>query len=127
MAQGADLVWDTLSEADRARSPTKLFLPAARDVILPHRMGIHNIQCWKNSAVGLTGFLLGDDALIKAAIDDPDRGYRAQMAKGVQGDGVWHEGAWGYHFYTLSALWPLTEAARNAGIDLYGEPLKKMF
>lgn len=127
MAQGADLVWDTLSEADRRAIGDKLFLPAARDVILPHKMGVHNIQCWKNSAVGLAGFLLGDDALVKAAIDDPDRGYRTQMAKGVQGDGVWYEGAWGYHFYTLNALWPLVEAARNAGIDLYGEPLKKMF
>ncbi len=127
MAQGADLVWDTLSDADRHAIGDKLFLPAARDVILPHKMGVHNIQCWKNSAVGLTGFLLGDESLIAAAIDDPDRGYRTQMAKGVQGDGVWYEGAWGYHFYTLSALWPLTEAARNSGIDLYGEPLRKMF
>jgi hypothetical protein len=127
MAQGADLIWDALSEADRRLLADKLFLPAARDVILPHKMGVHNIQCWKNSAVGLTGFLLGDDALIAAAIDDPDRGYRTQMAKGVQGDGVWFEGAWGYHFYTLNALWPLTEAARNSGIDLYGMPLRKMF
>ena len=127
MAQGADLIWDALSEPDRQSLAQKLFLPAARDVILPHRMGIHNIQCWKNSAVGLTGFLFGDEALISAAIDDSDRGYRVQMAKGVQEDGVWFEGAWGYHFYTLSALWPLTEAARNNGVDLYGEPLKKMF
>jgi hypothetical protein len=127
MAQGADLVWDSLSEPDRQTLAEKLFLPAARDVILPHRLGVHNIQCWKNSAVGLTGFLLGDEELIAAAIDDPDRGYRVQMAKGVQGDGVWFEGAWGYHFYTLNALWPLVEAARNSGIDLYGEPLKKMF
>ncbi len=127
VAQGADLIWDTLSEADRAAVTEGLFLPAARDVILPHQLGIHNIQCWKNSAVGLTGFLLGDEALIAAAIDDPERGYRAQMAKGVQNDGVWFEGAWGYHFYTLNALWPLTEAARNSGIDLYGEPLRKMF
>ena len=127
MAQGADLVWDTLPEADRKTIAGKLFLPAARDTILAHRMGIHNIQNWKNSAVGLTGFLLGDDALIQAAVDDPDRGYRAQMAKGVQADGAWFEGAWGYHFYTLSAVWALTEAARNCGIDLYGEPLKRMF
>jgi hypothetical protein len=127
MAQGADLIWDTLSEADRQTLADKLFLPAARDVILPHKMGVHNIQCWKNSAVGLAGFLLGDNSLLQAAIDDPERGYRTQMAKGVQGDGVWFEGAWGYHFYTLSALWPLTEAARNSGIDLYGEPLRKMF
>lgn len=127
IAQGADLVWDTLSEADRESIARGLFLPAARDTILAHRMGIHNIQNWKNSAVGLTGLLLGDEALIHAAIDDPDRGYRVQMSKGVQPDGAWFEGAWGYHFYTLSAVWPLTEAARNCGIDLYGEPLKKMF
>jgi hypothetical protein len=127
MAQGADLIWDTLNDADRRTLADKLFLPAARDVILPHKLGVHNIQCWKNSAVGLAGFLLGDDALIQAAINDPERGYRIQMAKGVQGDGVWFEGAWGYHFYTLSALWPLTEAARNSGMDLYGEPLRKMF
>ena len=127
LVQGADLVWDTLSEDDRRTITEKLLLPAARDTILAHRMGIHNIQNWKNSAVGLTGLLLGDDALIRAAIDDPDRGYRAQMARGVLPDGAWFEGAWGYHFYTLSAVWPLTEAARNCGIDLYGEPLKKMF
>jgi len=71
MAQGADLIWDTLSTGERQALAEKLFLPAARDVILPHRMGVHNIQNWKNSAVGLTGFLLGDSALIRAAIDDP--------------------------------------------------------
>jgi hypothetical protein len=126
-AQGADLLWDKLSDADRKTISDKLFLPAVRDVILPHHLPIHNIQCWKNSAVGLTGFLLGDTALIQAAIDDPDRGYRVQMSKGVQSDGVWHEGAWGYHFYTMSAVWPLVEAARNCGINLYGDPFRKMF
>ena len=127
VAQGADLIWDTLSDADRRTITDKLLLPAARDVILAHKLPVHNIQCWKNSAVGLTGLLLGDTALISAAIDDPDRGYRVQMAKGVQADGAWYEGAWGYHFYTMSAVWPLVEAARNSGIDLYGEPFKKMF
>ncbi|MEI7729608.1 MAG: heparinase II/III family protein [Verrucomicrobiota bacterium] len=127
VAQGADLIWNTLAEADRRTLADKLFLPAARDVILAHKMGVHNIQCWKNSAVGITGYLLGDTALISAAIDDPVRGYRTQMAKGVQPDGVWYEGAWGYHFFTLGALWPLTEAARNCHLNLYGEPLKKMF
>ncbi len=49
------------------------------------------------------------------------------MRKGVSPDGVWWEGAWGYHFYTLSALWSLTEAARNCGINLYSDELKRMF
>lgn len=127
MAQGADLIWEALSESDQQTLAQKLFLPAAKEVILPHRIGVHNIQCWKNSAVGLVGFLLGDKQLIHEAIDNPERGYWTQMRKGVSPDGIWWEGAWGYHFYTLSALWALTEAARNCGIDLYGNELKRMF
>lgn len=127
VVQGADLIWNTLSDKERQILADQLFLPAVRDIILPHKMGIHNIQCWKNSAVGIVGFLLDDHSLISAAIDDKNSGYRVQMDKGVQDDGVWFEGSWGYHFYTLSALWPLTESARNCGIDLYGKPLKKMY
>lgn len=127
VCQGADLIWDTLSEADRAAISEKLLLPAAKEIILPHKLGIHNIQCWKNSAVGLVGLLLEDRDLIREAIYDADRGYAAQIRDGVTPDGGWWEGAWGYHFYTLSALWPLCEAARNCGIDLYGEKLKSMF
>lgn len=127
VAQGADMLWPALTETERKQLADKLFLPAARDVILPHRLGVHNIQCWKNSAVGLVGFLLDDRELIAAAIDEPKRGYRVQMKEGVQADGSWWEGAWGYHFYTASAVWPLTEAARNSGINLYGDAYKMMF
>ncbi len=127
MAQGADLIWETLSEDERDELAQNLFLPAVREVILPHRMGVHNIQCWKNSAVGLVGFLLGDEGLIRNALDDPQQGYWTQMRKGVTADGVWWERSWGYHFFTLSALWSLTEAVRNCGINLYGDELKRMF
>ena len=127
VVQGADLVWADFSQADRDTIAKGLFLPAVRDVILPHKLGIHNIQCWKNSAVGLVGFLLGDEKLIAEAIDEPTRGYRAQMDEGVTPDGSWYEGAWGYHFYTLRGTWPLTEAARNCGLDLYGRPIRSMF
>lgn len=127
ICQGADLIWERLSDEDRKTIAEELLLPAAKEVILPHRIGVHNIQCWKNSAVGLVGLLLGDEELISEAIHNPDRGYWTQMREGVLPDGIWWEGAWGYHFYTLSALWSLTEAARNCGIDLYCEELKGMF
>ncbi len=127
MAQGVDLIWQTLSPPNRDLLAHKLFLPAAREVILPHQLGVHNIQCWKNSAVGLVGLLLEEEELIQQAIHHPERGYWTQLRKGVTADGMWWEGAWGYHFYTLSSLWHLTEAARNCGIDLYGEELKRMY
>jgi hypothetical protein len=125
--QGADLVWTTLSEADRAAITDKVLRPALQESVLPRRLGIHNIQCHHNSAIGSVGFLLGDEALIAAAIDDPKHGYRLQMEKGVLADGMWTEGASGYHFYTIQGLWPLTEAARHCGRDLYGPRLRSMF
>lgn len=127
MAQGADLIWQVLSESERNLLTQKLFQPAVREVILPHQMGVHNIQCWKDSAVGLVGLLTGDEELIQQAIYNSQRGYWTQMRQGVTADGMWWEGAWGYHFYTLSSLWPLTEAARHCGINLYGEELLRMF
>ncbi|MFC1712454.1 alginate lyase family protein [Candidatus Poribacteria bacterium] len=127
VCQGADLIWDELSEDDKSTIAQKMLLPAAKEVILPHKMRVHNIQCWKNSAVGLVGFLLGDEELINEAIHNPDRGYWTQIRNGVLPDGIWWEGAWGYHFYTLSALWGLTEAAYNCGVDLYCDELKSMF
>lgn len=127
MAQGADLIWETLTADEQRTLADHLFRPAARDVLLPNQLGVHNIQCWKNSAIGSVGYLLGDRDLIAAAIDDPKQGYRQQMRQGVQSDGVWFEGAWGYQFYMLNALVPLTEAARHAGTNLYGEPLHRLY
>lgn len=125
--QGADLVWATLSEADRTAVAEQVLRPALQEVILPRRLGIHNIQCHHNSAIGLVGFLLGDNQLITRAIDDPANGYHQQMRQGVLSDGMWLEGSSGYHFFTIAGLWPLTEAARNCGINLYGHPLQTMW
>lgn len=117
VCQGADLVWNRLSEADRETLASKLFRPAA-EVIRQHKMGIHNIQCWKNSAVGLVGLLLGDAELTADAVRGTS-GFENQMAKGVNLDGQWYEGAWGYHFYTMSAVAPLVEAGERCGLGLY--------
>jgi hypothetical protein len=125
MAQGADAVWETFAPTEIESLKTKLFYPAA-EVIRQHGMKIHNIQCWKNSAVGLVGLLFGDATLVADAIDS-EHGYQAQMAQGVNADGAWYEGAWGYHFYTMDAVRPLTEAAFRCNIDLYGDAYKKMF
>lgn len=127
VCQGLDLVWDTLTQAEREAITNRLLLPSAREVIMPHPHGVHNIQCWRNSAMGLVGLLVGDAELVNYAINNAGTGFRAQMEKGVTPDGCWYEGAWGYHFYTMSAIWGLTEAARNCGIDLYCPEYKRMF
>ncbi|HEY5909772.1 MAG TPA: heparinase II/III family protein [Verrucomicrobiae bacterium] len=125
VVEGADCIWDTLSGEEQRKVKEGLLTPAT-GVIRQHKLGIHNIQCWKNSAVGLTGLLLGDMDLVAESLDGP-AGYYSQMAKGVTADGPWFEGAWGYHFYTLSAVLHLTEGAFHSGVNLYGPELKRMF
>jgi len=127
MAQGADLIWDTLSADQRRAAEEKLFRPVLAQVILPSHHGIHNIQCRLNTAIGLVGYLLGDERLIHIAIDDPQYGFRQQIIQGVRDDGMWCEGASGYHFFTIEGLWPLAEAARHCGLDLYDARFKSMF
>jgi hypothetical protein len=125
-AWGYSLAREALSEADRRHIESDLLLAAA-NVIREHKMGIHNIQCWKNSAVGLVGFATGNEELVREAIDDPERGFRVQIAKGVTDDGLWYEGSLGYHAYTMQALWPLAEAARQAGTDLYADRYRTLY
>ncbi len=125
VVEGADCFWDTLDDSEQKQVREGLLIPAT-DVIRQHKMGIHNIQCWKNSAVGLTGLLIGDLNLVNEALN-ADAGYFRQMAQGTTADGAWFEGAWGYHFYTVSAVVHLTEGALHSGIDLYGDGFKRMF
>lgn len=125
VVEGADCFWDTLSAEEQTKVKDGLLYPAT-DLIREHKMGIHNIQCWKNSAVGLAGLLLGDLKLVDEALNGAS-GYFNQMAKGTTPDGAWYEGAWGYHFYTVSAVAHLTEGAFHSGIDLYRDEFKRMF
>ena len=125
VVEGADCVWDALSTEEQTRVKDGLLIPAT-DVIRQHKMSIHNIQCWKNSAVGLTGLLIGDMKLVDEALNG-EAGYFNQMAKGTTADGSWFEGAWGYHFYTVSAVAHLTEGAFHSGINLYRDEFKRMF
>jgi len=126
VAWGYSLIRETLGERERQHIEKNL-LTVAAEVVREHRMGIHNIQCWKNSAVGLVGFATGNQELAREAIEDPERGFLAQIEKGVTADGLWWEGSLGYHRYTMDALWPLAEAARQAGADLYTERYRLLY
>jgi hypothetical protein len=124
---GYDLIRDAgvLSPADHQTIREQLLRPAAR-LILKHDIGIHNIQCWHNAAIGSAGLMLRDRDLVGFAVDG-DVGIRAQIRKGVLNDGFWHEGSWGYHFYGMRPLLAWMEALRNCGLDLYNDQMKRMF
>ncbi|MBP5673585.1 MAG: heparinase II/III family protein, partial [Victivallales bacterium] len=130
LIQGFDCVKEQLSAKDIAFISEKMLLPCAYH-IKKHQWGIHNICCWHNSAYGLVGLTLAKSDLVYGAIFGP-KGFLAQVEKGVTDDGPWYERAWGYHFYTMSAMRPLEEAIMNTKIIelpkryklMYDAPLK---
>ncbi len=125
IAQAFDAVQDTLRDEERGQIVEHLLMPAAKTTWSP-RMGIHNISCWRNSAYGLVGLALDDEEMVRAAYSGPS-GFRDQLEKGVIPPGVWYEGAWGYHFYTMSALLPFVEAGTRAGLDVLLDQCRAMY
>ena len=122
------LVRDALTTAERERIETDLLRAAAETIIGPSFDHLPNIQCWKNSAVGCVGFALQDQTLVTTALDNPIRGFRVLMARNVIEGGLWIEDSLGYQQYALRALWPLAEAAKRNGTDLYtNEEYRSMF
>jgi oligo-alginate lyase len=113
------LVRHTLTPSSRARIEAGLLRPATETIIGPSFDHLPNIQCWKNSAVGCVGYALRDQNLVSVALDNPIRGFHTLMSRNVVQGGLWIEGSLGYQQYALRALWPLAEAARRSGTDLY--------
>jgi hypothetical protein len=70
--------------------------------------------------------MLRDKDLVSFAVSG-EVGVLAQIRKGVLGDGLWHEGSWGYHFYGMRPLLAWAETLRMCGLNLYDAHLKRMF
>ena len=126
MLQGADMIWNQLTNKEKNYVTERFILPAT-DVIIAHRMEVHNIQCWKNAAVGLAGFLLNDKRLIENAMNDPVAGFNRQLKEGITQEGLWWERSPSYHFYAITPLIYLAETAlqNNYPVDMH--LIKRLF
>ncbi|MEN6644041.1 MAG: heparinase II/III family protein [Armatimonadia bacterium] len=125
VAFGYDLVHD--AKCFTAEDHKKIEDGYLREVcrtIQRHDAGISNWQTWHNAGVAAVGFCLDDPELIGWAINGKS-GLRFQLKNSVLPDGFWYEGTAGYHFYALDALRYTVEAAYQAGIDFYGDPVYK--
>ena len=80
VVEGADCIRDTLNGEEQQKVKDGLLCPAT-DVIRQHKLAIHNIQCWKNSAVGTDGFAAGRHQPRGRSAHGPS-GYHNQMAQG---------------------------------------------
>ncbi len=112
LAWSFDLIRSTLSDGQQREIVGKLLLPAAEFLMERHFGGIHNFACWHNAAIGTIGAVTGSEELLAFAIDG-EYGFHTQAREGILADGLWFEGSFSYHFYTVAALLLLAKATAN--------------
>jgi hypothetical protein len=115
---------EALSADDHKAIRDRLLIPVYEN-IRKHPAGKNNWQTYHNSAYMLIGGVLGDEAIVRQALEDPENGFTYQMEESVLPGGMWYENSWGYHFYTLEAVRRIVETGRRLGIDLYVFPQVK--
>ena len=113
MLPGYDWTKETFTEEERSLVERDFFRPAV-EVFKNENFGIQNHECWHLSAYGMIGLLMGDADLVDAAVNSKT-GLLQQLEKGVDADGCWFEGSWGYHFYAIMAMTPIVRALWNLG------------
>lgn len=89
----------------------------ALGVVQGNDLGISNIQNWHNSAMFLAALTLGDTPTANRVIRGAT-GIQEQAALGIDSDGLWYEGSFGYHFYTFRAMLPMLQAMKRIGFNL---------
>lgn len=112
LAWSYDLIRSTLTDTQQTEIVDRLLLPAAEFLMERHFGGIHNFACWHNAAVGTIGAVTGSEELLSFAIDGK-YGFHTQAREGILADGLWFEGSFSYHFYTVAALLLLAKATAN--------------
>ena len=112
LAWSFNVIRATLSASQQKEIVERLLLPAANFLTERHFGGIHNFACWHNAAIGTIGAATGNDDLLAFAIEGPF-GFHTQTREGILADGLWFEGSFSYHFYTVAALLLLAKATAN--------------
>lgn len=116
LAGAADLVRPTIPAARWRLIRDELFLASAA-TIAGFDEGDNNRQAMNNAALGLTGLLCDEPALVERAVRGP-HGWLHHLAHSVLADGMWYEGD-NYHFATLPAMLNLAGAMARHGEDLW--------
>ncbi len=105
---GYDAIRDTLTPADRQRIDDNVFRAMARfmsDQSPDNFNKIHNHATWAVAAVGMTGYVLRDPALVEKALKgtrlDGSAGFLKQIDQLFSPDGYYEEGPY-YQRYALA-------------------------
>lgn len=125
--QGYADMRDALTAQERERIETNVFRPMAEFLSVgsgPTFSRIHNHAAWAAAAVGMTGYVLADETLVRRALyglsGDGSSGFYKQIDQLFSPDGYYAEGP----YYARYAIMPFVAFARM--IELY-EPEREIF
>jgi len=113
-----------LSEAEMELINENLLRPAMH-VLLSNDLGIKNIQAWHNSGIFYAAMMLGDTPTANDALRGPT-GLEKQAELGVDADGLWYEGSFGYHYFTFRGMLPMLQALHRLNLQFEPEEIESM-
>lgn len=127
--QAYDIIYDTLSGADRAKIDD-FFTRAMRAVreddewwIRENPGGLYNNHfAWHKLFIGTYGLFYGKPHLVDYAIES-DQGLQDLIENGSRDDGLWLESSLNYHFTAVDAIAAFAHHLRGAGnpLDLWNK------
>jgi len=122
--QGYDCIYDWLSPEDRKTIEEGAFLPMAEYLSEGSSYTfnrIHNHGTWAVAAVGMTGYVLGNEDLIEKSLKglgkDGNGGFLAQLDKLFSPDGYYTEGPY-YQRFAMLPFIVFAEAIQKNDPDL---------
>jgi len=136
VSQAYDCIYDTLTSDERSRFETNIFRPMVQFISVVHEKEfniMHNHATWFVSAVGMAGYVMGDQNIVKKALYgtkmDGSAGFFRQMEELFAPDGYYCEGPY-YARYALMPFFIFAEVIQNNQPELkvfqrHGEILKK--
>lgn len=116
-----DIVYDTLSDSDRAKIDD--FFRRATEAVrkndewwIRHNPGglFNNHFAWHKLFIGSCGLFYGNPDMVEYALES-NQGIRELIENGSRDDGLWFESSLNYHFTAVDAIAALAHHLRNSG------------
>ena len=121
MVMAVDLLSDFMTQEELGIIRDRMLLPAA-EFLMEHRVRqVHNHEIFVNSAIAMIGILFDRKDMIHAAMDEK-YGLLYLLEHGIQKNGMWFEGSFGYHFYALEGFLQLEKMALHTSYSHLNHP-----
>lgn len=91
------------SDEDKLIIKEKLVRSAIEDVLAPQIIRIHNIVCWIECAIAISGLYFDEQKWLDFVFTG-EFNIASQLKDGVTKDYLWYEGSIHYHFFMLEAM-----------------------